>query len=32
VYRETLPASPLAEDPLYAKGEPPKAEPATKVA
>lgn len=32
VYRETLPASPLAEEPLYSKGEPPQAEPATKVA
>ncbi len=32
VYRETLPASPLAEEPLYSKGEPSTAEIATKVA
>ncbi len=32
VYRETLPASPLAEEPLYAKAEEPLAELASKVA
>jgi sec-independent protein translocase protein TatB len=32
VYRETLPVSPLAEDPLYSKGDKPPAELATKVA
>jgi sec-independent protein translocase protein TatB len=32
VYRETLPISPLAEDPLYSKGDKPPAELATKVA